>query len=372
MVLITRIVMAASATVAESLTALQRVRELLESEGRKTASVTEKGEDEHAAFWDQNYDLFREARAEYGRKHPELYNVKSYFSPSGFLDPVLLQKIAEVEQTLKTSVTDEDLDKRLLLSSVEEEKSNIIQPVFSIRERWKTKEGYPYNVYKLRVFTKRFCRLLREEVQHWRNSGIPLRRPNGMNRFGAILEDLEGLGEALNQVAKKIIQPIGQMLFPFMIGPHDAEESYSFVVQYKVGEDEVLDEHADASVLTLNVQLGGDELENNLEGNGLRFGTLREIGTTNGRSYLDSKGSEEDGDDPTVDFSTFGAGEGVLHLGQHRHQVLRITQGERANMVMWLHGENGYVRAAPYSKREEWTSVEERWLSSKHVVTEEL
>ena len=37
------------------------------------------------------------------------------------------------------------------------------------------------------LFTKDFCDLLLEELDYLNNSGIPMRRPNGMNRYGAIL-----------------------------------------------------------------------------------------------------------------------------------------------------------------------------------------
>eukprot|EP00959_Pyramimonas_sp_CCMP1952_P287985 6022304-Pyramimonas_sp.AAC.1 len=40
------------------------------------------------------------------------------------------------------------------------------------------------------TFTEEFCDALLAEIDHLEASGIPLRRPNGMNRYGAILSQL--------------------------------------------------------------------------------------------------------------------------------------------------------------------------------------
>ena len=34
--------------------------------------------------------------------------------------------------------------------------------------------------------------------------------------------------------------------------------------------------------------------------------------------------------------STYQVGSGVLHLGQHVHSALPITEGERLNLVVWM------------------------------------
>lgn len=36
--------------------------------------------------------------------------------------------------------------------------------------------------YRLQLFTEQFCKVLMEEVDHINRSGLPMRRPNGMNR----------------------------------------------------------------------------------------------------------------------------------------------------------------------------------------------
>ena len=44
----------------------------------------------------------------------------------------------------------------------------------------------------------------------------------------------------------------------------------------------------------------------------------------------------------------FRPGVAVLHKGGHRHAALPLESGQRTNLVLWLFGEDGYVRAAQY------------------------
>ena len=39
-------------------------------------------------------------------------------------------------------------------------------------------------------------------------------------------------------------------------------------------------------------------------------------------------------------------------MGGHYHAAEPIQQGERTNMVLWLMGEHGVVRVAPYERGE--------------------
>ena len=80
--------------------------------------------------------------------------------------------------------------------------------------------------------TERFCEMLLEELRHYEDSGIPLRRPNGMNRFGAILDQL-GLEASLDYLSRRFVRPLGQLLFPWLISHSDADEHYAFAVRCK-------------------------------------------------------------------------------------------------------------------------------------------
>jgi hypothetical protein len=42
-------------------------------------------------------------------------------------------------------------------------------------------------VFTARIFTEDFVTKFRDELDRLRNSGIPMKRPNSMNRYGIIL-----------------------------------------------------------------------------------------------------------------------------------------------------------------------------------------
>merc|ERR1712187_248098 len=105
------------------------------------------------------------------------------------------------------------------------------------------------------LFTQRFLDDLLIELEHIQSSGIPRRRPNGMNRYGVILDQV-GMESALTGLVEAYIRPLAESLFPETIGAGDAEEHYAFTVQYETSGDTELAKHGDASVATLNLCLG--------------------------------------------------------------------------------------------------------------------
>ena len=52
-----------------------------------------------------------------------------------------------------------------------------------------------------------------------------------------------------------------------------------------------------------------------------------------------------------VDFEGFRPGDAVLHLGGQYHAALPITEGERINMVVWLHGKHEASEATTTAAR---------------------
>lgn len=137
----------------------------------------------------------------------------------------------------------------------------------------------------------------------------------------------------------------GGLLFPELISKGDADFTYGFVVKYRVGEDVSLAEHADASVLTLNVNLGVP---------GFTGGELVFKGTR----FLDDRPRQMP--PHTVDFSQMVPGDGILHLGGQYHQALPLTAGQRVNFVLWMFGKHGVVRVAPYEEGERLDATR-RW-----------
>ena len=184
---------------------------------------------------------------------------------------------------------------------------------------------------------------LRAELERIRDSGIPTRRPNGMNRYGVILDTEVGvptLDGLISELVARYTRPIAAMLFPEHLVHTDTVESFVFTVRYKDGEDVSLAEHRDASVATLNLNLNTPADGDDYGGSDLYF--------------VDEK-------DPEVRHTvSFAPGMAVLHTGSLRHAAMPIQRGERQNLIVWLFGQNSEVRIAPYDEAGQM-SVEERW-----------
>lgn len=181
-------------------------------------------------------------------------------------------------------------------------------------EAWRSilSEELPGEVFSFRLFTDAFMDLLVDEIFNFYSSGLPARRPNSMNNYGIILNEigLEPLIDALQQQ----LQPLGRLLFP---GPGSAWDGHHcFIVRYRGGEDLGLDMHTDDSDVTFNVCLG---LE--FTGAGLQFCGL--MGAPNHRKH-------------TYTFHHV-KGRCVCHLGRKRHGADNIASGERLNLILWNH-----------------------------------
>ena len=79
---------------------------------------------------------------------------------------------------------------------------------------------------------------LRRELQRVATAGLPLRRPNGMNRHGAILDSgvngavSNGLDVAVTEFVNDYVRPLAQTLFPGMVGSDDASDFFAFTIKY--------------------------------------------------------------------------------------------------------------------------------------------
>ena len=190
---------------------------------------------------------------------------------------------------------------------------------------------------------------LRAELARVAASGIPTRRPNGMNRYGVILDDevdgavSNGLAAFVRALVDAYVRPLGRMLFAELVGAGDDVEQFAFTVRYRPDEDATLAEHRDASVVTLNLNL-------NAPGEGY------------GGSALAFQDAREPSARHTVEFTP---GMALIHQGALRHAALPIEHGARENLIVWLFGADGYVRAAPRPEAER-LSLEERWDLPRH------
>ena len=220
-------------------------------------------------------------------------------------------------------------------------------------------------VYRIPQFlTEEGIRRIRHhltEIKH--SSKIPTRRPNAMNRHGIVMDDeTEGgvyyqeLADFRTWLVDVYLRPLGRALFPDSIGWGDDASAYAFTIHYEAesdaannsAKDQKLNEHSDASVVTLNVNLNlpeDDDGDDAYEGSSIYF--VNEVHPIH----------DGDSNKTYVDFTP---GMAVIHKGLHRHAALPITKGQRHNLVVWLFGDHGYVRIAPYPPHEQLT-VQQRW-----------
>eukprot|EP00039_Didymoeca_costata_P033285 m.41655 g.41655 ORF g.41655 m.41655 type:complete len:467 (+) comp9795_c0_seq1:84-1484(+) len=170
-----------------------------------------------------------------------------------------------------------------------------------------------YGVYMIPILSEAFMLMLRDELDYAQSQKerISWTRPNTMNNFGFVLEEL-GLGSLLDGFLQHVVTPLAKTFL------HDWSESldshHVFTIRYSVGEDLDLDRHMDLSEVTLNVCLGGT-----FEGADVYF---------DGHRGHSSEATE----DAKV---THRPGYGLFHVGQHWHGSNTLTSGQRENLVFW-------------------------------------
>lgn len=184
-------------------------------------------------------------------------------------------------------------------------------------------------VFALPLLRDSFVADLVRELDHLRSSGIPLRRPNGMNRDGCVLSFL-GFQDGLLDTIGTVMRRLGLATYPRALRSPDIAELYGFSIRYSVGGDVALAEHADGAALTFNICLGHP----GFQGGDLLFRGVR---------FHDNDAESR----PTVAVA-HATGVAIMHLGQHLHSATPLHAGVRENLVIWAMGSYGYVRIAPY------------------------
>lgn len=192
-------------------------------------------------------------------------------------------------------------------------------------------EHSPGAVFSCKMMSDDFCRMLIEEVDHFSSSGLPARRPNSMNNYGIILNEI-GWRPMVDILQDHVMAKIAARTWPH-ISPFDGH--HTFIVRYKEGEDLGLDMHTDDSDVTFNLCLGKE-----FTGAGLSFCGLMGSPEHRKQSYI----------------FKHEVGRVVWHLGRQRHGADDIQSGERLNLILWNHSSRyrdskEYVNPA-YSKEE--------------------
>lgn len=182
----------------------------------------------------------------------------------------------------------------------------------SIRDVLRTEmEG----VYSFNVFDGAFVDMFNEEVGNFyavsEERDIPVRRPNSMNNYGVILNEI-GMRPMISAFQREYLWPVARHLFPIEASQFDGH--HSFMVRYRAGEDLGLDMHTDDSDVTFNVCLG--EV---FTGATLSFCGM--FGAPGHRRHEHTYRHE--------------VGRAVLHLGNRRHGADDIETGRRSNLIVW-------------------------------------
>ncbi|NXW57277.1 OGFD2 protein, partial [Eurystomus gularis] len=169
-------------------------------------------------------------------------------------------------------------------------------------------------IYRLPVFTEEFCQAFVDELENFEQSDMPKGRPNTMNNYGVLLNEL-GMDETfISPLREKYLQPITALLYPDL-GGACLDSHKAFVVKYALHEDLDLSSHFDNAEVTLNVSLGKDFTEGNLY-----FGDFSQDLTPMPKY---------------IEIEHVGA-QGLLHRGGQIHGALPIASGERWNLIIWM------------------------------------
>ncbi|MEO1268393.1 MAG: hypothetical protein AAFX99_09855, partial [Myxococcota bacterium] len=176
-------------------------------------------------------------------------------------------------------------------------------------------------LYTLPLLTAKACAQLDAEVvelERWAlEHELALERPNSMNQYGVILDDI-GYRDALAALVEEVVRPLAAVLFP-EVGGASLDHHHGFIVNYGDERDRDLGFHVDDSEVTVNLCLGAE-----FEGGELYF---------QGRRCLwhlqDPPAADELIDYPHV------PGIAVVHAGKHRHGAYPLFSGERRNLILW-------------------------------------
>eukprot|EP01035_Chromulina_nebulosa_P017572 gene17572-23140_t len=176
-------------------------------------------------------------------------------------------------------------------------------------------------------------------MSNFESTSLPKRRPNTMNKYGLILNDI-GMESFMSTLLEDYISPISSVLFSREAVAQSLDHHHSFLVEYKDKDGDIgLDMHHDASEVTFNLCLGKE-----FEGSGLKF--CGPSGSNNNRKLQHTYSHKK--------------GFAILHLGRHRHGADNISSGHRINLIMWCRSSrfriaayNGEINPDGYPKQTE-------------------
>ncbi|KAL3905781.1 MAG: hypothetical protein SGILL_009538, partial [Bacillariaceae sp.] len=231
-----------------------------------------------------------------------------------------------------------------------------------VHDLWK-EVVFPHQVFSFEhLLTNEGIRAVRSHLDAISDSGIPTRRPNAMNRFGVLFDPAVPGGVShtpllsfLDVLVNGFVRPLGRLFFPAFVQRDDDASFYAFTIRYSADEDLKLDEHSDASVVSLNLNL--NHPEEKYTGSSIYF-VVDEKDVT--RQSKDTAQSSRNPRPKQRHELQFEPGTALIHRGMLRHGAIPISEGHRHNLVIWLYGKDGSVRFAPYEPHEQLSRAQ-RW-----------
>jgi hypothetical protein len=380
------------------------------------------GERENIDFWKEHEVLLRLAWQEWDDAFIDDKKKKNHLilqfmreDPASLLNKTLARRIqavwdhptAETEQSLK------DLWQEVPITTTPDGSCSVADSGNFVLEEFFSPEG----ILALRQY----------HLDAAANSGIPTRRPNGMNRYGLVLdEQVEGgvsyptLDSLRQWLISTCVRPMARAMFPqytrqpiatsFSSSNSDDNEqqeyhynddvSYAFTVHYNSSSfcnddldnnddmtskwgDWGLPIHSDASLYTLNINLNvPEEYDQDNPAQLVFWGDDDD-------EYNPNKDTNNTTTINTTVVITMKPGMAILHRGMHRHQALSMKppkdnstvkphqqqqRRRRDQLIIWLFGrQHGdyHVRAMPYEQHEQMT-VQQRWSRIEEIMKENV
>jgi hypothetical protein len=186
------------------------------------------------------------------RLHPSLYDIPSW--TRAFLAPELVAALAAPDPT------------QALLAICREEVAGGL-------------------AYSLPVLTDAACTLFVQELNHLdQQADIPKKRPNSMNNYGVVLDDM-GMDACMDALMRAVVVPLTYALFPARFPHLELDTHHAFIVKYRADQDKALSTHVDTSDVTLNVSLNQE-----FSGCALRFFGMGPAAPTMEVDYAHVKG----------------------------------------------------------------------------------
>lgn len=201
-----------------------------------------------------------------------------------------------------------------------------------------------FGIFKIKVFSLLWCQRLIKEIDNFHEwadqNGISVSRPNSMNKYGVILEQL-GFGPFFTELVSNYISPLAKALFPLVLGEGEVlDHHHSFTVEYRSGGGEgesKLGFHVDDAEITINICCGEQFKGGNVYFHGQRCHRhldIRPFAVKNSSAAGLDMDLEDEILSEICEFD-HTIGEGIIHAGKNRHGARPIRCGRRMNLIIW-------------------------------------